>query len=286
MRLQLFSASLFLSAAVQAAIDFQTFPVMGCVPPGRTIQSDQANAFDSSGCVNTGIFQSVGVVSMDPGFVCNIYLDTACQKFFQVFDGSTPPQTCINIVGQSVSCFNQQLFNNPYAESLAQVTIGQNRVVSREEDSIADLVQFGKSEACTDTGCDSDSIFLKFDTECLEVVMSGSFGSANERDYLANVLGAALSGVVTNQRSTVSFENIRDTPDFATIDIFDTAKQSKIATMSVFINNSCLKDTSTLPVGETCDQFLSLIPPNLLEAVPAVSGVVSSSFQINCDPTR
>ncbi|KAK6537204.1 hypothetical protein TWF694_011401 [Orbilia ellipsospora] len=281
MRLQIFSISFFLSA-VLAGANIQLFFLPQCTDAVLdTVQSNQANRFDSSGCVATGDqFQSVGVINIDPAFQCNLYADTACQSFLMAVDGSTP-QTCFSVIGQSVACFNQQLFNNPYAESLAIVTVGQDRLNLAFDGNF--LVSNGIAQACGNTGCDPTKFFEDLDGGCPVVRMEGSYGSVNERDYLGSILGSALTSAITNRQG-----RFFDLPHFAKVDIVDTAKQSTIATMTIRFRNNCqgVFGRRDIPSGETCDAFLALIPSINLQALPEVNGVVARSFSVQCDPNN
>ncbi|KAK6537861.1 hypothetical protein TWF694_010761 [Orbilia ellipsospora] len=284
-QLRLLSASIFLGT-VLADISIQTFEQMGCMGGVvSNVHPNAAAAHDASGCQALGGFQSVGVISADEGFQCNIYSDSACANFIGSFD-SQFVGACTNIIGSGVSCFSQALFDNPFADSTASVTIGRN-VVTIDSDGRT-IVNGGTSQACGDTGCDPTNLystpFSHFNKDCEQTVkMAGFYNNPNERDYMASLLGTALAKGMTNERtdptgSTEGNDRIRDLPSFAQVIISDNSRGLNQAMMSATIDVQC-----NPPTEGNCDGLVSEITSDLLGLVPSVGDVIALGFKIGCE---
>jgi hypothetical protein len=95
---------------VLADISLQTFDDEVCGGEGGAVLSNvHANGndlHDSSNCVSQGAYKSVNVVSVDPGFRCNLYGDSACQNFLG--QAVLSVGCTVGIHGQGVICFNQE----------------------------------------------------------------------------------------------------------------------------------------------------------------------------------
>ncbi|KIW21667.1 hypothetical protein PV08_02247 [Exophiala spinifera] len=288
--------SLFsLILVVAADISLQTFIDDNCGADGSTaIQDVHANGkdtVDSSGCELQGQFNSVNIVSVDPGFKCNIYSDTACQNFIM----STEIVACTPVIGQGVSCFNQATFDNPFIESTSDVAIGALTVQVVGGDSLQNQINNAVNQACTSgSACDPTNTLVLSQTfgpgnpACNEglqdidpkacssetctttISMSGSFDDNNQRDYMKAVIQKALN----NTPALVSF---------VAVQVVDKNKALQ-ASMTVSTASQCT--TIRPPPDFQCSDTLKDLVSGALGLVPDVGGVASLSFQVACDASK
>ncbi|KAF3916805.1 hypothetical protein ABW20_dc0108762 [Dactylellina cionopaga] len=276
--------SSFLGAAL-ADISLQAFDQMGCT--GNVLNNVHSNPSapkDGSGCIALNQFQSVGIVTADPGFKCNVYSDAACQSFLQSF---TSAGTCTNIIATGIICFSQALFDNPFSESTAQVQIGQ-KIITVDEAGNA-LVQSGKSQACGNSGCDPSNPFSKsfqhFNKDySLTVTMTSNYDSTNERDYMAALLAQTMATAETNSRqdltgSSEDNDNVLDVPSFAQVVINDKNGNNQ-AQMTVQFDVTCNPAS-----GGNCDGLLGTVTSAILGEVPGVGGLLAAAFSVECSAT-
>ncbi|KAK6535578.1 hypothetical protein TWF694_002033 [Orbilia ellipsospora] len=268
--------------AVLADISLQAFDQMGC--GGNVINNVHSNPSapkDGSGCIALNQFQSVGIVSADPGFKCNVYSDAACQSFLESF---TSAGTCTNVIATGIICFSQALFDNPFAESSVQVQLGTKVITVDAGGGV--LVQDGKNQACGTSGCDPSNPFSKsfqhFNKDCsLTVTMTGNYDNTNERDYMAALLAQTMNSAETNARqdltgSSEDNDNVLDLPSFAQVVINDKNGNNQ-AQMTVQFDVAC-----NPPSSGDCNSLLSQVTSAVLGEVPAVGGLLAEAFSIVC----
>ncbi|KAK6359338.1 hypothetical protein TWF696_000499 [Orbilia brochopaga] len=274
------AASLFFSAA-QASINLLVYDSMGC--EGSILANARNNPGapqEGSGCVASNIYQSVGVLSADPGFQCNLYSDPGCQNFMSTVSAGG---LCTNVIGQGVICFSQAQFDNPFAGTVAQVQVGTNILTVDRGGGF--LVQSGVNQACGDRGCDPTNVFSKpfrhFNKDCtLTVQMAGNYGDTNQRDYIVGLLRQAYESATTNVRadlrqSAADDNLVRDVPSFVQV-VIDRNGNNQ-AEMSVSMNVACNPPSKGL-----CDDAVSGVTSAALGAVPSVGGVLAVVFEITC----
>ncbi|KAF3928574.1 hypothetical protein AA313_de0200970 [Arthrobotrys entomopaga] len=282
---RLLAFSVFFTAAL-ADISLQAFDQMDCT--GNVINNVHSNPSapqDASGCIALNQFQSVGIVTVDPGFKCNIYSDAACQDFLASF---TSAGTCTNVIATGVICFSQALFDNPFAESNVQVQLGQKIITVDLEGNV--LVQAGKNQACGNSGCDPSNPFSKgfshFNKDCsLTVTMHGNYDNTNERDYMAALLAQTMSTAETNLRldltgSSEDDDRVLDLPSFAQVVINDKNGNNQ-AEMTVQFDVAC-----NPPSAGDCNSLLDVVTSTVLGQVPEVGGLLAQAFQVVCSASE
>ncbi|KAF3910079.1 hypothetical protein AA313_de0201027 [Arthrobotrys entomopaga] len=280
--------ALFFLDTVLADISLQTFYQMGCT--GGVVSNVHPNVAAASqvasGCIALNGFQSVGVVSADSGFQCNIYSDSTCTNFLATFD-SNFRGACTNIIGSGVTCFGtgQTLSDNPITTSTATITIGKNVITTDSWGT--SLVMTGKDKACGDTDCDATKLiptpFKHLNKTCEQTVkMEGFYNNPDERDYMAALLGKILGKAMTNERADTTGSGgnnqwIRDIPSFASVVMSDESTGHYQAMMAVTVDVQC-----NSPVKGNCEGLIPSITADLLGQVPKVGDVIATGFKIGC----
>ena len=275
-------AVLFLVGFAAADISLQPFTDSDCGGTAiSNIHSNAANPQDGSGCIATNQYQSVQAISVDSGFQCNVFSDSACQNFLQ----SITAVGCTNVIGTGVICFSQALFSNAFAQSTATVTIGQSIVVS--DTGGVPLANAGVNSGCqSSTGCDPTSKFSQswshLNKDCsFTVTMSGSYANTNERDYMKGLIAQALVSGTANTRqdltgSAETNDVIFDMPSF--VQVVVTGPDSAIqAQMTATLAVECLPASD----GD-CQSILATLTTAALGAVPEVGGVLAGAFTVAC----
>ncbi|KIW22957.1 uncharacterized protein PV07_11197 [Cladophialophora immunda] len=278
--------------AVAGDISLQTFNDDNCGGGGGTaIQNIHANGkdtTDSSGCQAQGQFNSVNVVSVDSGFQCNIYGDSACQNFLE----TVSTVACTPVIGQAAICFNQAAFDNPFVESTSNVAVGALAIQIFGGDTLQNQINNVVNQACASgTACDPTNTLVLSQTispsniACNEglqlidpgacssedctttIAMSGGFNDNNQRDYMKGLMQKALDTVP----SPVSFVGVQ---------VVDKDKAVQ-ASMTVSVNSQCTSVPP--PSGFQCSDALKDTVSAALATVPGVGGVSSLVFQVACD---
>lgn len=196
--------------SVQAFVDTQC----AGTTVGTNVHSNPAGIHDGSGCIASSTFNSINTISLDAGFQCNIYSDTACQNFLT----TTKTVGCLPVIGQGIICFSQESFDNPLADSKAVIGIGKNSIVARTEGDISNIVDRAIGNACGNTVCDpntNDVVTYKFGFECeggladpqggatgtfcnkkekctQTVSTSGDYDNTEQRDYMKELLKTTM----------------------------------------------------------------------------------------------
>jgi hypothetical protein len=119
------------------------------------VHSNPANEHAGSGCIATN-FKSAGVASVDEGFQCNLYADTACQNFIGTV--KTLNQ-CDTLVGQGAICFSQISFENPLADVKAVATVGKIVLEVTAEVNPSGFAGNTLRGACNGNACDPNQHF-------------------------------------------------------------------------------------------------------------------------------
>lgn len=267
------------------------------------VQPNPANQFESSGCITGGQFQSVKYATIDQGFVCNLYSDSACQNFLQTIGAASGFVTCEAVIGAGVICFAQALFDNPFAFSQAQVTIGQTSILGSQgtfdgPQGMDIVVANAVAKACTDNGCDPNTPgTVNFDvatctflvgcdkSKTMSVSVSGNFDNASQRDYMRNILQTVFKQGTTVINDPNTFSNNGDSlvnvVSFAQVVIGGpqgtALEDTNLAEMSISISVS---DNSS--GGFDCEGILGTITESSLEAIPGVGGFAAPAFSIGC----
>ncbi|KAJ6260188.1 hypothetical protein Dda_4412 [Drechslerella dactyloides] len=272
-------------SAAQTGITLQTYDSMGCEGNVITnVRSIPGAPKDSSGCVALNQFQSVGVLNANPGFQCNIYSDPTCQNFMTTFKAGG---VCTNIIATGVICFNQGLFDNPFAASTAQVQVG-TRIVTVDRDG-GFLTRSAAIQACGNSGCDPTNPSTKpwshFNKDCTQSIsMSGNYDNTDQRDYMVGILAQAMSSGTTNTRadlrgSAADDNVVRDVPSFIQVVINDQNGNNQ-AQMTVTPSVEC-----SPPSDGNCNGLLGQITSAVLGSVPSVGGLLALGFEITCANT-
>ncbi|KAK5056703.1 hypothetical protein LTR84_012235 [Exophiala bonariae] len=209
-------AALSLIHIVAGDISVQAFTDTQCAGSsvGTNVHSNPAGVHDGSGCIASSTFNSINTISVDAGFQCNIYSDTACQNFL------TTAKTvgCLPVIGQGIICFSQESFDNPLAGSKAVIGIGKNSIIARTEGDIRNVVDRALTNACGNTVCDpntNDVVTYQFGFECESgladpagsntgifcdkkekctqtVSTSGDYDNTEQRDYMKELLKTTM----------------------------------------------------------------------------------------------
>ncbi|KAJ9602215.1 hypothetical protein H2200_013335 [Cladophialophora chaetospira] len=279
--------------AVVGDISLQTFTDDTCGGDGgNVIQNVHASGndlTDGSGCQSQGQYNSVNAVTVDSGFQCNLFSDSACKNFLQ----TSKTVGCLPVIGQGVICFNQAAFDNPFVESTSSVAVGALPVHIFGGEALQNQINNLVNQACTSgTACDptnklvlNERIPPKNPTACNEglqvtdpkacasesctttVSMSGGFNDNNQRDYMKGLLQKTL-------------DNIPSTVTFLQVQVVDKDKAVQ-ASMSVSVDSQCVSVPP--PSSFSCSDALKDIVSAALALVPGVGGVSSLAFQVACD---
>ncbi|KAK5059906.1 hypothetical protein LTR84_009789 [Exophiala bonariae] len=283
-----------LALAAAGDISLQAFTDSSCGGDGGTaiqnVHADGSDVHDSSGCRAQGQYNSVNVVSVDPGFRCNVYGDSACQNFLE----TVLTVSCTPVIGQGVICFNQAAFDNPFVESTSAVAIGSTTVNVVGGDSLQNQLNNAVNQACTSgTACDPTHTLVLHQTfdppagkefcsnggqlidksgctseDCSTTIsISGSFNDNNQRDYMKGLLQSAAGSIP----SPVTFLQVQ---------VLSKTKAIQ-AQMSVTVSTQCTAVAP--PSGFTCSSALKDIVSAALATVPGVGGISSLAFQADCD---
>lgn len=272
-----------------AEISIQPFTDSTCGTSGgsslSTVSSNSANAEADSGCVITGDFNSINVISADPGFQCDIFRDDSCQEP----GGTVFEPLCTGAIGRAVRCF----IDNPLADSTAQVTLGNSQIAAKVGFDGGDLVSTAARSACGTNGCDPNTKFTdSYDnSECIDprdcpreicnqrVTMTGNYDNANQRDYMSALLQTTMKNAGGgNSKVTRDAARIQDQMSFAQVVINDQNGNNQ-AEMAVSVEVEC---ETVSPSGIDCDGLLATITSTLLGAVPGVGGLLAGGFEIAC----
>ncbi|KAK3707750.1 hypothetical protein LTR37_011927 [Vermiconidia calcicola] len=220
------------------------------------------------------------------GFQCNIYSDGACQNFVGTVKPS-PALTrdiCNGIPGSGITCFNQAAFDNPFADSTAEVTVGSKQItVDIDGKSLAFL---SIDQACNDNGCDPTNKFTHpfehSNKDCTEsVTVEGNYDNADQREYMKSLLGETLLKTESNRRldlccSSEDNNIIKDVASFAQVVVNDALGNNQ-AQMSVTVGVDCI-DTTALD----CASTRNTLTEAALSTVPAVGGLAAGIFKVLC----
>jgi hypothetical protein len=246
------------------------------------LHSGSGSSVDSSNCQATNQYQSVSVVSADPGFQCNLYFDSQCQNFLQT---AQTPLECDTLIGLGAICFSQALFNNPLAQSTAAVNIGLSIVTVDQPGG--SLVDQGVNAACgSNTGCDSSTTFSKsFDhfnqNGVLTVIVTETYPDINTRDYMKAILDTTMGVSSTNTHEDLTGSSADNDiaeylPSFTQVVIRDPTNAIQ-AQMTVTIA------VSTTPASRgDCIGLLGTVTGVVLGEIPAVGGVAVGIFMVAC----
>lgn len=271
----------------------------------RAVQNVSPNPgadFQSSGCQTAGSFGSVKISSIDPGFVCNIYADFACQQFLL----TVSEQICQPVIGQGIICFAQVLFENPLALTTAFVTIGtQSIAVSQgsfdEPKGFDRIIRNAAADLCAQgNACDGGRTFTKeFSSNtcvnnlsalggtfigctktCKQILtLEGTFADSNSRDYMVSILASAVQTALTpaDSKKIVSpeMDDLVSVPNFATVEIRNP--------------DTSIKGSMTLKVGIDCKNELrgdlgcdTGGISSVLGKLPGVGGFLSGGYSVTC----
>jgi hypothetical protein len=180
---------------------------------GPNIHSSPGAVHETSACQANGDYSSVNVLSLDPGFQCNLYADEQCQTFL-----ATVKQVgCMPIIGKGINCFSQISFDDPLAGTKGSLGIGASRILVKDQDlgnAVGQLID----KACGNGICDTttkDTLTYTHETKCLLVVgpsgledtqacsskaqctqtmtVDGHFSNTNQRDYMKEALKTAMT---------------------------------------------------------------------------------------------
>jgi hypothetical protein len=282
----LLDASLFLGLASAADVSLLLFRDAQCTGDIiSNVHSNPANEHAGSGCIATSTFQSAGLASVDSGFKCNVYADTACQNFLASVESISQ---CETLIGRGAICFSQESFENPLANIKAQVSIGSSIVHFNEVKSF-EITDGALKGACGGTGCDPNAPFKRTlknfpgSSKCTVTgTARGNYDNTNERDYMAQLIStSALTAGSVDHASVDGFGNPdlaeAQMPGFIQVVLQDDAGNNK-AQMEVSIDVSCSK-----PSNPGCGSFAADAVKAALEKVPAVGGLLASGFDVICN---
>ncbi|OAL49756.1 hypothetical protein IQ07DRAFT_588272 [Pyrenochaeta sp. DS3sAY3a] len=249
------------------------------------VHSNPASEHAGSGCIAAN-FQSAGAASVDPGFKCNVYSDTACQNFVASIESTNQ---CETLVGKGASCFSQAAFDNPLANIQAKVTVGSSVVHFTAEIRSFEVTDGAIQGACGDSGCDPNVPFKKDlklfpgKSKCTVTATSrGNYDSTAERDYMKQLIAkAALKTGSIDFSQIGGFGNPAGAPStmsgFIQVVLEDAAGNNK-AQMEVSTSASCSKSS-----GNGCDSFVADVVKAGLGEVPAVGGLLAAGFDAVCN---
>ncbi|KAF2739123.1 hypothetical protein EJ04DRAFT_519650 [Polyplosphaeria fusca] len=235
---------------------------------------------DGSGCV-AHEFNSSRAIDISPGFQCNLYSDASCQNFLYAV---TAQDGCDGGPGGGVICFNQALFENPFAESSAQITVGNKVLTSNSY--VSNTVSDGIGNACGNNGCDptnkASAAFIHFNQEGTQTVsVSGNYDNGDQRDYMKGLLLDVLEKTKTNMQ--VDTRGSAETDDI-TVDVFsfyqvviNDKNGNNQAQMSITL------DVTTNPAKEGDCGIVGTIEGAALGEVPAVGGLLAKAFELTCE---
>jgi len=277
-----FILSLLVGLAAADGITVQLFDDDNCSSDVlANVASNSGNQFDNSGCI-ANTFTGIKGLNLSPGFQCNIYSDASCSNFVGSVTALDP---CDVIPGEGIECFSQALFDNPFAESIAEVTVGTNTLTSDQD--VADLVSDGIKQACGSTGCDPTNKasfpFNHLNQEGQQTVsLSGNYDNTNQRDYMMNVLTTVVQDTIQNARvdttgSSESDDLIADIFSFYQIVINDQNGNNQ-AEMSVTIEVT----TNAAKAGD-CGGIIGQVEGAALGEIPAVGGILAKAFNVVCE---
>ncbi|KAH7076349.1 hypothetical protein BKA63DRAFT_489686 [Paraphoma chrysanthemicola] len=249
------------------------------------VHSNPGNEHALSGCIAAN-FQSAGAASVDPGFKCNVYSDTACQNFVASIESTNQ---CETLVGQGATCFSQASVDNPLANIQARVTVGSSVVHFTAEIRAAQVSEGAIQGACGDSGCDPNVAFKKDlklfagKSKCtITATARGNYDSTSERDYMKQLIAkAALKTSSVDSSQVGGFGNPDSAPStmsgFIQVVLEDAAGNNK-AQMEVTTSASCTKSS-----GNGCDSFVADVVKASLGEVPAVGGLLAAGFDAVCN---
>ena len=189
----LISTLFFVIGLAAADVSVQLFGTTDCTGTVITnVHSNPAAQNDSSGCISPGQFLSHRTISEDEGFACLLFSDDNCQT---TISANSIPGTCAFLTGNSIECLNVALQNNPFAESIAKVTVGNNLV---QVDGPGGTTLFEAVGSCGENRCDStNKLTSNFDffskTGTLVVTMAGNYDTTDERDYMVLLIKETIS---------------------------------------------------------------------------------------------
>ncbi|KEF52005.1 uncharacterized protein A1O9_11995 [Exophiala aquamarina CBS 119918] len=265
---------------------------------GTNVHSNAGNLHESSNCIASDTFESISTISVDAGFQCNIYSDTACQNFIT----STNTVGCVPVIGQGLTCFSQASFDNPLAGSTGNIGIGKNKIIASTGD---ETFERAISNACGDAICDPTSRDVlnfihgrnceggladvngnPFLTVCdnrdqctQTITVNGQFDNTQQRDYMKGLLKATMKqGIGGFVQADSRDTSPNDQLSFASVVIND-AKGADLASMSMSIEVQC---TEIEPDAFNCDQPFIDILKTLVGAIPAVGETIASTFEVAC----
>lgn len=308
-------AIVFFLSLVSADVSLQTNLGSDCGGLiDENVHSIAGNGVDSSNCQAQNQFQSIKVVSTTSNdFQCNIYSDSSCQNFLT----SANSISCTNVIGTGVICFNNALFNNPFASSNATIQIGSNQLKAKTggstQGNTADFINKAISNGCSSsTDCDptqktTDSYKVK--TECDNLVagfptcdggetcsqtlsMQGRYASTGERDYMALLLVAAMANASAplppfkpDPNEPLDTADIPDAPlfgvqSFGAVDVNDQDSGANLAHLEVTLTVDC---ESSAPNPLDCGGVVASITEAGLAAIPGIGEVAAAAFSITCD---
>ncbi|OAP55713.1 hypothetical protein AYL99_09865 [Fonsecaea erecta] len=286
----LFCLSLF--GLATADISLQIITDNNCGADGgeilQDIHANLGNQFDSTECIATGQYNSVNLVSVDPGFQCNLYGDAACANFLRTVN----TVGCEPIIGLGTICFDQSLFTNPFAQSTAVISVGTQPINLFGGDLFDAVVKSSVQHSCSDTGCDNTNPLVlttnipPSNPACHEgldqidpsacatedctttVTLTGNFDNSNERDYMESLLQNVAAGIVSNPVSFLQVE-------------MKSPSSAVQAGLTLDFVSQC--NSVSPPSSFDCSSAISDVGSAALALIPDVGGVIATIFQVACD---
>lgn len=243
------------------------------------VNTNSAAAQQGSGCIAVN-FKSAKFLKFTNGFKCNLYSDPGCGNFIQDL---TANDACDSFSGQSVECFSQTDFDNPFADSQVSITVGQKDVgVTQNTDS---LFEQGISKACSDTGCDPTNMvsfpYRHFNQNGQTTIsVTGSYSNTNQRDYMKALLEAVQAKTLHNLG--VDLKGSSENDDL-------TANQFTFFQIVIRDPNGNIQCQMTVTINTTTQKqqpgdcgIVGTLESAALGAVPAVGGLLAKAFQFTC----
>lgn len=273
-------------AAADAGITFQVYDGPSCnqnsLKPDKVIQninSNSGNGVESSGCTAVS-FKSGKFVQFSDGFKCNIYSDFSCKNFVL---SVTAPDGCDSQPGNSVLCFSQAEFDNPFATSHVSITVGSKEVGVSQ--NVGSLFTEGIALACGDTGCDPTNKrsfpYNHFNQHGqTSISLTGSYQNTNQRDYmkalLTSVQSKTLHGLGVDGSGSSANDNLIATQfTFFQVVIRDQGG-------SIQCQMTATIDTSSQKQGPGDCGIVGKLESAALQAIPAVGGLLAKAFDFTC----
>ncbi|KAJ9614014.1 hypothetical protein H2200_002150 [Cladophialophora chaetospira] len=299
-------SSVFVVAAllrlVAAGISVQGFDDTQCAGSriGSNVHENPANVHDGSDCIASDTFNSISTISVDAGFQCNIYSDTACQSFLT----TAKSVGCIPVIGQGIICFSQASFDNPLAGTTGTVGIGKNKIIARTGDG-GETFERAINKACGDSVCDptqKDVLTFIHGRQCESglvdvtglptltvcdkrdkctqtITVNGDYDNSQQRDYLKRVLKEAMTqGIGDFQQHDNRDETPNEQLSFASVVIND-AKGADLAKMEMSVDVQC---TEIKPETFNCDNPFVELAKAAVNAVPGISETAGTVFEVAC----